>query len=86
MRDHRRANGSVRLRDRPGGALRVPGGRFQCAVSCLALAGVLAWSAPVAGAGNADLAKATQNPVASLISVPLQSNFEFGLGPEDASR
>jgi hypothetical protein len=42
--------------------------------------------APVAGANaaaddTAALAKATQNPVASLISVPLQNNSNFGIGP-----
>ncbi len=43
-----------------------------------------------AGAGGDDerakaeaLAKATQNPVASLISVPLQNNFDCGGGPND---
>jgi hypothetical protein len=30
---------------------------------------------------TAELAKATQNPVASLISVPLQNNSNFGIGP-----
>jgi hypothetical protein len=30
---------------------------------------------------TADLAKATQNPVASLISVPFQNNTNFGVGP-----
>jgi len=30
-----------------------------------------------------DLAKKTQNPVADLISVPLQSNFNFGAGSKD---
>jgi hypothetical protein len=30
---------------------------------------------------TADLAKATQNPVASLISVPFQNNSNFGIGP-----
>jgi hypothetical protein len=30
------------------------------------------------------LAKAVQNPIANLISVPFQSNFNFGAGPEDA--
>ena len=31
----------------------------------------------------ADLAKKLQNPVASLISFPLQSNFDFRIGPSD---
>ena len=34
-----------------------------------------------AGNDTAALAKATQNPVASLISVPLQNNSNFGIGP-----
>lgn len=33
-----------------------------------------------------ELAKKLQNPVASLISVPFQGNFDFGIGPEDGSR
>jgi hypothetical protein len=37
-------------------------------------------TAPVAD-DTAALAKATQNPVASLISVPLQNNDNFGIGP-----
>ncbi len=32
----------------------------------------------------ADLAKQTQNPVSSLISVPLQANWDFGLGSREA--
>jgi hypothetical protein len=31
----------------------------------------------------AALAKATLNPIASLISLPLQNNFDFGAGPDD---
>jgi hypothetical protein len=30
-----------------------------------------------------DLAKATQNPLASMISLPLQNNTNFGIGPND---
>jgi hypothetical protein len=33
-----------------------------------------------------DLQKATQNPVASLISVPLQNNTNFGIGPFDRNQ
>jgi len=29
------------------------------------------------------LAKETQNPVANLISVPFQNNFNFGIGPRE---
>jgi len=49
------------------------------------LAGVL--GAPEARAAEAEsateLAKKTQNPVADLISVPLQSNFNFGSGTKE---
>ena len=39
-------------------------------------------SAPAGAAGSAgDLAKATQNPVASLISVPIQNSSNFAVGP-----
>ncbi len=33
-----------------------------------------------------ELAKKLLNPVANLISVPFQSNFDFGIGPADGSR
>ncbi len=33
-----------------------------------------------------ELAKRLQNPVASLISVPLQNNFDFGIGTADGDR
>ena len=32
---------------------------------------------------SADLAKATQNPLASMISLPFQNNTNFGVGPDD---
>ena len=33
-----------------------------------------------------ELAKQLQNPLSSLISVPVQGNFDFGMGPENGSR
>jgi len=33
-----------------------------------------------------ELTKKLQNPVASLISVPIQPNFDFGIGPSDGTR
>lgn len=38
------------------------------------------------GVGGTDLAKKLQNPVADLVSVPLQFNYDEGFGPDDASR
>jgi len=42
---------------------------------------------PVAGyaeeASDSDLAKKTQNPLSNLISLPLQNNFNFGVGPNE---
>jgi len=38
-----------------------------------------------AAVDQASLAKQTQNPVSSLISVPLQGNWDFGLGDRDAT-
>lgn len=51
------------------------------AIVCPSLAG--AQTAPQAQATA--LAKQTQNPVSSLISVPLQANWDFGLGDRDAA-
>jgi hypothetical protein len=52
-------------------------------------AGSKGQGAPVAtaAANDADsLAKATQNPVANLISVPLQNNSNFAIGPYDRTQ
>ena len=32
------------------------------------------------------LAKAAQNPIANMVSVPFQNNFNFGIGPNNATR
>src|SRR5215469_5911607 len=41
---------------------------------------------PQGAASTEDLQKATQNPVASLISVPLQNNSNFGIGLFDRTQ
>lgn len=50
-----------------------------------AMALVLGMAAPAAAQTADELAKQTQNPVASLISVPFQGNWDFGLGDRDAT-
>ena len=39
-----------------------------------------------AASDEADLAKKLQNPVAALISVPIQNNWDFGIGPAHAMK
>lgn len=56
------------------------------AVGLLSALAILLGLPPSAAAQDADaLAKQTQNPVSSLISVPLQGNWDFGLGDRDAT-
>lgn len=43
-------------------------------------------SAPFASGDEADLALALSNPVANLISLPIQSNIDFGIGPGDGTK
>jgi len=51
------------------------------------LAGALLFTAPVAAQDDAaELAKKLSNPVASLISVPFQSNWDVGIGASNGSR
>ncbi|MGD0444532.1 MAG: neuromedin U [Edaphobacter sp.] len=62
-------------------------GLFLCAATLcaqdvgVASDGQAAAPTPAAADDTATLAKATQNPVASLISVPLQNNSNFAVGP-----
>jgi len=45
-----------------------------------------AGGAPAAEDSQAELAKKLNNPVAALISVPIQNNWDFGIGPADAMK
>ena len=54
-------------------------------ISLLCLAAILI-AAPLWAQEDAELAKKLQNPVANLISVPLQFNWDTGIGSKDASR
>ncbi|MDN5940249.1 MAG: hypothetical protein L0H94_00075 [Nitrospira sp.] len=62
--------------------------RMRNIQQCLAIFGLvlmaMSVSAPAwAGESSTDLAKKTQNPVADLISIPLQNNMNFGIGPNN---
>src|SRR5215204_6107305 len=52
-------------------------------ISLSVLSMLLALAFPAAAQTADELARQTQNPVASLISVPLQGNWDFGLGDAD---
>ncbi len=41
---------------------------------------------PGKAANNTALAKQTQNPVANLISLPIQNNTDGGIGPDNAKQ
>jgi hypothetical protein len=45
-----------------------------------------ALAAPFLHAQDADLAQKLSNPVADLISLPIQSNIDFGIGPGEGTR
>ena len=55
-------------------------GLLMCSLS-IAITGL--WPNVANADGNADLAKELSNPIASLISVPFQFNFDRNIGPND---
>jgi len=64
--------------------------RATLAAILTALVLIAGLPAPLAPAADdeesaTELAKKTQNPVADLISVPFQNNFDFGVGSKDAT-
>lgn len=57
---------------------------FRHLASCLA---AMLFTAPVLAQDNASaLAAKVQNPIADLISLPIQSNFNMGIGPHDRTQ
>ena len=53
------------------------------AVLVIALQGSIS---QVHAAGQSDLTKAAQNPIANLISLPLQNNTNFNVGPQERTQ
>jgi hypothetical protein len=60
------------------------GATFQALSICAVF--VIFTSSLPAKEDDDSLAQKLQNPVASLISVPIQNNWDFGIGPADAMR
>ena len=55
-------------------------------VTLILLAALLSASLLWAAEDATELAKKTQNPVADLISIPFQNNFNFGVGPKNVTQ
>lgn len=54
--------------------------------SCIAIAILVSLRPAYAQEGTQDLAKKLSNPIASLISVPFQFNYDSGYGPDDGQK
>jgi hypothetical protein len=52
----------------------------------LLLTGLIVGTGQVLASSEEDLAKAAQNPIANLISLPFQNNTNFGAGPTDRNQ
>jgi len=67
--------------------VRIPESVVVQAVAVLTFSGMLACQQQAGEEGQTgDLQKQVQNPVSSLISVPLQNNTSFGIGPLDRTQ
>src|SRR5262245_43003674 len=64
----------------------MPQCRVRPVVASLGVGLMLATSATMAQESADTLAKQLSNPVASLISVPLQYNVDFDIGPENGTK
>jgi len=59
---------------------------FQIRTYAIAITILLASLGTAYSQDEAALAKAAQNPVANMISLPLQNNLDFGVGPNETER
>lgn len=76
--------GLARDPDTSSSSARRTGFRCRAAATLAVLVATGPWTGESpADQGASELAKAAQNPVANLISVPLQLNMNFDTGPED---
>lgn len=61
-------------------------GAGPLAAALLASATAAGWAQEPSGARDTELTKKLQNPVADLVSVPFQANYDESFGPRDAGR
>ena len=59
---------------------------MKTTLKTLSLAALLLPNMALAGHSTEELAKAAQNPIANMISLPLQNNTNLNIGPDDATQ